>query len=46
MKFLVGLMVTIWLTVTVAYIFTYANLRDTCDGHIVKNFWDWPVCVH
>jgi len=45
MKFLVALLVTVWIVTTVAYLFTYANLQETCDGQVVRNFWNWPVCV-
>ena len=27
------------------YIGYTIHLRDNCDGHVVKNIFDWPVCV-
>jgi uncharacterized protein (DUF486 family) len=29
------------------FYFSYTiHLHQTCDGHVVKNVFDWPVCVH
>ena len=45
MKFIGALLVIVWLTTLIAYMFAYANVRDSCDGEVVKNVWNWPVCV-
>lgn len=38
--------VVLFLTWTLFYFYTLIHVNQTCDGHVVKNVFDWPVCVH
>lgn len=46
MKFIVPVMVIIGIIVSVIYYINLYQVNQSCDGHVVKNIWDWPVCVH
>lgn len=45
MKFIVALLVTIWFVMVVLYVSALVKTHQECDGQVVRNTWNWPVCV-
>jgi hypothetical protein len=47
MKFewFVGIFFALMIAFAAFYYVNLAHVHQTCDGAVVKNVWDWPVCV-